>query len=118
MRYACRSQVKGFYSDQGGSDRKLRGTLCLDSSEASVSQLNDFVGKVKRGEWDNGIYEAPFLFNAFEQMDALHVVFGAGLVNHIMYVKSVKHIQFVHANTRCVHVQAEIVWRLSDVVHL
>ena len=86
--YACRAQVKNFYSDQGGSDRKLRANLCLDSSEASAEQLNTFSGKVKRGEWDKAINEAPFLFNALEQLDALHVVFGAS-----PYV-SIAHVQF------------------------
>ena len=43
--------------------------------------LRELVGAMKRDQWDPRMESVPFLFNAIEQTDALHVVFGQCFFN-------------------------------------
>ena len=64
----------GYYADQGGSDRKLN--KMPHSTGDDASNLNSLIGEMRTGEFSEAVHTTPFLYNAFEQFDALHVMFG------------------------------------------
>ena len=40
------------------------------------SQLQQLIGQMRKGNYDEALVTTPFLFNALEQFDALHIIFG------------------------------------------